>query len=101
MSISTIKQQQCIILQPNPQPDWDNFVTWGKQLLASIGINEINLIDCGADRHKLTFTFGQNRFSLNYENYSDSYWVEIDEPAAIDYLDQLDDLITASDIEQK
>ncbi|NQZ07939.1 MAG: DUF3630 family protein [Algicola sp.] len=37
----------------------------------------------------MRFTFKQHSYSLNYENYSDSIWIESQEPAATPYIDEL------------
>lgn len=82
-------QQMIIEFNLQPAPDWDDFIPWGKNLIAKLQNSQFNQLDTGADRHKLTFTFAQNRFSLNYETYSDSIWIEADEPNANDGIAQL------------
>lgn len=75
-------QNNCLILYPLNRPDWDEFVDWGKNIITQLDNCHFNQIDTGADRHKITFTFAHNRFSLNYETYTDSYWIETEEANA-------------------
>jgi hypothetical protein len=83
------RKKNSLVFNLQPCPDWDSFVPWAQELLQCSNICLPNNVDCGADRHMITFTFLQNRFSLNYENYSNSIWIETDEPSAIDKLDAL------------
>ena len=89
MKITYDKQHNSLIIQSDTTPDWDEFEQWGKNLLSQLDNYQFNQLDTGADRHKLTFTFELNRFSLNYETYTDGCWIEIDEPNAKEGLEQL------------
>ena len=89
MNNDITRQQNSLIFNLQSNPDWDNFEPWAQELLQCCNIDLLNSTDSGADRHMITFTFLQNRFSLNYENYSNSIWIETDEPSAIDKLDAL------------
>lgn len=81
--------EDTLIIETQEKPDWDNFVAWGQKLLHQQQIHCASEYDSGADKHKLNFTFVQQRYSLNYENYSDSVWIDADEPRAIAQLDAL------------
>lgn len=89
MKVKYNPNDQILIILPKTVPDWEEFISFGRSILQSANINEINTEEIGADRHRITFTFEQNRFSLNYENYSNSIWIESDEPSATEYLDKL------------
>ena len=98
MKITQDTNNDCLILHPHPAPDWDEFITWGKNILSQLNNCQLNQQDTGADLHKLTFTFTGKRFSLNYETYTDSYWIETDEPSAIDGLQELRTQLSELDI---
>ena len=89
MKITHDKQHNSLIIHPNNAPDWDEFVQWGKNIIEKLENGQFNQLDTGADRHKLTFTFELHRFSLNYETYTDSCWIETDEPNTSEGLAQL------------
>ena len=95
MKVQHNPEQSSLTLYPNPTPQYDDFALWGQKLIAQCNDCQFNHLDTGADRHKLTFTFSQNRFSLNYETYSNSIWIETDEPNAIGTLEQLHTAILA------
>ncbi len=91
--------ENSIMLTCHNPPDWDSFVGWGQNLLralsAQAAIEVTSQVDSGADRHMLSFTFNQLRFSLNHEAYSDSLWIATEEPAATAQLPALLTLLQA------
>lgn len=88
-NIQLYRVENTLIIDPQEKPDWDNFIAWGQKLLNHPTLHCTSEYDSGADKHKLNFTFVQQRYSLNYESYSDSVWIEAEEPAAVKQLEAL------------
>jgi hypothetical protein len=93
MKVITKKQHNTINLRPTPYPDWDSFIIWGQNFLQNIQGTQNVTHNSGADLHMISFHFMSLRFSLNYESYSDSIWIESDESAAATLIHELSALI--------
>ncbi len=78
-----------LLLTIEPFPEWEQFIDWGTAWLTDSPIEPPWDISEGADRHMVVFTFNRARFSLNYENYTQSIWITPEESAADDLLEQL------------
>jgi hypothetical protein len=65
---------QCVMITPVEPPHDEDFELWGTLFLHSDDIT-ISEYSAGADRHQLRFTYQQQTFSLNFEHYSESTWI--------------------------
>jgi hypothetical protein len=62
------------MITPVEPPHDEDFELWGTLFLHSDDIT-ISEYFAGADRHQLRFTYQQQTFSLNFEHYSESTWI--------------------------
>ncbi|MBQ4832823.1 DUF3630 family protein [Pseudoalteromonas sp. MMG010] len=65
----------CITINTEQPPHDEDFELWANLFLHNDEIT-INDFSKGADRHQLNFSYQQNNFTLNFEHYSESIWID-------------------------
>ena len=72
-----IKQDDIVLLDVTPKPDWQDFPEFVKQFIQDENADMV-VQDYGMDRHQVHFDLDGQRYILQYEHYTDSVWVELE-----------------------
>ncbi|WP_199609734.1 DUF3630 family protein [Flocculibacter collagenilyticus] len=70
-------EHQVILLTFKQLPYWDQFVADAQTLLVELTGETPVDVASGMDKHIIHFHFDNCLFSLNYEEYSGSCWIEL------------------------
>ncbi len=90
--ITLNKDDNFIKVIPEIFPASDEFELWAKVFLHHQHISQFEF-EPGADRHLMRFTHQNHRFNLNFDDYSESIWIEPDGELAAMALQQLKHLL--------
>lgn len=92
-TINLIECDQTLILAPTPHMEWEEFRGFCQRLNTQVAqFSALEFIE-GADRHCWQFRYQDALFSLHFEYYSQSLWVEGHEKHASNLLGEIYQLL--------